>query len=308
MFRKGKGGSETHFSDLYSNSNKAGITLNLEHREGRRLFVRLLKGRDVMVETFPVGYLEGLDLGYDRLRRENPGLILASVSGFGRTGPRRAFKSCDLVASAFGGHMFVTGRPVSPPLRLYGNQSYYAASLFAACAVLLALRKRKRTGVGEHLDISLQEAVTATLEHVMVAYFSEKVICKRQGEGYGDHPFFVLPCKDGFIQMPIHQHWETLVALLDRDGAAEDLSDERWQDERFRTEHMDHVLEVVERWTGLFTRKDLFELGQAMRFPWAPVQKPEEIVKCPHLKERGYFTRVEGNDRGDPVLFPGLPG
>ncbi|MFH1124761.1 MAG: CoA transferase [Pseudomonadota bacterium] len=302
-----EGEPETSLSFLYHNSNKLGITLNLEQGEGRALFRRLLKGRDVVVETFSSGYLEGLGLGYDRLQKENPGLILVTVSGFGLTGPRRSYKSSDLVASAFGGHMSVTGTPEGPPLSLYGNQSYYAASLFAACAILLALRKRKETGEGRHLDISLQEAVTSTLEHVMIRYFFEKVIPGREGGGYGDHPFFVLSCKDGFIQMPLHQHWETLVELMARDGAAEDLADERWQDQRFRTDHMDHVLEVVERWTGLFTMKDLFELGQAMRFPWAPVQAPEEIIGCPHLAKRGYFTKVERAGGNNPILFPGLP-
>lgn len=306
-FRKQKPGTEPNLAFLYHNMNKEGITLNLEHREGRTLFLRLIREWDIAVETFPPGYLEGLGLEFKRLHAENQGFILATVSGFGLTGPRRSYKSCDLVASAFGGHMAVTGSPQGPPLRLTGNQSYYAASLFASCSILLAVRKRRMTGEGEHLDISLQEAVTSTLDHVMIRYFSQKHIAGREGSGHWDHLFFVLPCRDGAVTMTVFQDWETLLELMDRDGAAEDLRDEKWRNPEFRLEHMDYALEILGRWTRRYTRRELFELGQLMRFPWAPVQTPEEILRCPQLKEREYFTPLDVAPGKKPVPFPSLP-
>ena len=124
-----------------------------------------------MVESFPPGYLNEIGLDYDVLSDENPRLLLASVTGFGQTGPYKDYKSCDIVASATGGQMYVGGTPDTSPLKPYGQQSYYVASLFAAIGILIALRERSCSGRGQHIDVSLQEAVAATLEHVMVRYF-----------------------------------------------------------------------------------------------------------------------------------------
>ncbi|MBM4307164.1 MAG: CoA transferase, partial [Deltaproteobacteria bacterium] len=153
---------------LYHNTNKLGITLNLEHPEGKGIFRRLVDRADVLVESYLPGYLKELGLGFEILSRTNPKLILVSVTGFGQEGPRSQYKSCDIVSSAFGGQMYVSGSPSTPPLKPFGEQSYYAASLFAAIGILLALRKRNRSGEGEHIDISLQEAVVSTLEHIMI--------------------------------------------------------------------------------------------------------------------------------------------
>src|SRR4030042_248003 len=183
----------------YNNTNKLGITLNIENSAGREIFFRLIKRADVVVETFPTGYLEELGLGFEVLSEINPGLILVSVAGFGQNGPRSKYKSCDLVASAFGGQMFVSGSSSTPPLKPFGEQSYYTASLFAAIGILLALRKRVHTGRGEHIDISLQESVASTLDQVMVRYFNEMLITKRLGNPYWNNSFFILSCKDGYI-------------------------------------------------------------------------------------------------------------
>src|SRR4030042_3860469 len=160
---------------LHNNTNKLGITLNLEHSEGKRIFRRLVDRVDVVVESFSAGYLKDLGLSFEILSRTNPKLILVSVTGFGQEGPRSQYKSCDIVSSAFGGQMYVSGSPSTPPLKPFGEQSYYTSSLFAAIGILLTLRKRGHTGQGEHIDISLQESVASTLDHVIVQYFNEKL-------------------------------------------------------------------------------------------------------------------------------------
>src|SRR4030042_1632208 len=164
---------------FHNNTNKLGITLNLEHEDGKEIFLKLLQKADILIETFPPDYLKQ-GLGFEFLSPVNTGLIHVSVTGFGKNGPRSQHKSCDLVASAFGGKRYVTGSPSTAPLKPFGHQSYYSASLFAAVSILLALRKRNRTGKGEHIDISLQEAAISTLDHVMVRYFFENTIAKRQ--------------------------------------------------------------------------------------------------------------------------------
>ena len=298
---------ERSLSFWYHNTNKLGITLNLKKSAGREIFCRLVKRTDIVVETFLPGYLKDLGLGFEALSEINPRLILVSVTGFGQNGPQKNYQSCDLVASAVGGQMYVTGSPSTPPLKSFGEQSYYTASLFAAIGALLALRKRKQSGKGEHVDISLQEAVTSTLEHVLVRYLYDHMIPKRQGSRSWNNEFCIVPCKDGFIQLTLFQQWETLIEWMASEGMAEDLADEKWGDEEYRRQNHDHILEVVKRWSETHTTSELFEMGQLMRFPWAPVCAPKEVIESPHLKARGFFRAMDHPEIKVSLKYPGLP-
>jgi crotonobetainyl-CoA:carnitine CoA-transferase CaiB-like acyl-CoA transferase len=279
----------------------------LEHREGRKIFFRLLENTDIIVETFPPGYLNDLGLGFEVLSKINPKLILVSVTGFGQNGPKSKYKSCDIVTSAFGGQMYVSGSPSTPPLKPFGEQSYYSASLFTAIGVLLALRKRAQSGKGEHIDISMQEAVVSTLEHVWIRYFYENVIPKRQGSLHWNNNFCILPCKDGHILISLLQQWETLVEWMAIEGMVEDLTEDRWREEEYRERHLDHVIEVIQRWAKNHTAQELFEQGQLMRFPWAPIYSPKEVLDCPELNSRGFFIKVVHPEIGSSINYPGAP-
>ena len=302
-------GNEPHpeksLSFFYNNTGKSGITLNIEHKEGKKIFLELVKKNDVIVESFSPGYLDKLGLGFESLSRINPKIILASVTGFGQTGPRKDYKTCDLVASAFGGQMSVTGS--FKPLKHYGEQSYLTASLFAATGIMLAVRKRRMTGKGEHLDISIQEAVASTLEHVMVRYFYENIIPERKGSLHWDNLFHIFKCKDGFIQITLFDKWETFVEWMESEGLAQDLIKKDYLDKTYRISRLDHIIKTVENWTKTHTVKELFELGQLMQFPWAPVDSPQKIVKSPQLKARGFFKNVCPARNDIIKKCPGLP-
>lgn len=300
--------SEKSLSFWYNNTSKLGVTLNLESKEGQNIFLRLASQADVVVETFPPGYLKRIGLSYEVLTEKNPRLILASVTGFGQTGPYKQYKSCDIVASALGGQMYVCGNHDTPPLKPYGQQSYYAASLFAALGILIALRERNRSGRGQHIDISLQEAVAATLEHVMVRYFYEKVVAARQGNLHWTNSACLLPCKEGYMLITFSREWETLVELLDSEGMAADLKEERWRKESYRRQHVEHIIEVLESWTRTHTTDELYELGQLMRFPWAPVSSPQEVFNSPQLRARDFFVSVEHPEVSTSFIYPGAPG
>jgi len=302
-------GNEPHpeksLSFFYNNTGKSGITLNIEHKEGKKIFLALVKKNDVIVESFSPGYLDKLGLGFESLTRINPKIILASVTGFGQTGPRKDYKSCDLVASAFGGQMSVTGS--FKPLKNYGEQSYLTASLFAATGILLALRKQRMTGKGDHLDISIQEAVASTLEHVMVRFFHENIIPKRQGSLHWDNLFHIFECRDGFIQITLFDKWETFVEWMDSEGLAQDLVKQDYLDKTYRINRLDHIIKIIENWTKTHTVKELFELGQLMQFPWARVDTLKKIIKSPQLKARGFFKDVCPARNDIIKKCPGLP-
>ena len=262
---------------------------------------------DVVIETFSPGYLKDHRLDLETLNEINPQLILVSVTGFGQKGPRNQYKSCDLVASAFGGQMVLSGSASTAPLRPFGEQSYYVASLFAAIGILLAIRKRNDSGKGEHIDISLQEAVASTLEHVMVQYFYEKVIPKRRGSLHWNNSFCILPCKEGHILITLFQQWDTLVEWMADEGMVEDLREEKYSEEEYRLGHLDHIIEVIGRWTKIHTTHELFELGQLMHFPWAPVYSPEEVLVDTQLKTRRFFGDVDHPPMSVSLQYPGLP-
>ena len=298
---------EESFSFWYNNNGKEGVTLDIENPVGRPLFFRMVEKTDVLVESFPPGTLSRVGAGFEILREKNPRLIVASITGFGQDGPRKRYKSCDLVASAFGGQMHLCGFPDSRPMRPFGEQSHYAASLFAVIAILLALRKRKRSGKGENIDISAQEAVAATLDHVMARYFNTGDVPGRQGNRNWDDSFVILPCKDGHILISLFQQWETLIEWMDSDGMAGDLKEVKWRQEEVRRASIDHVIAVMKNWTQTYATRELFEKGQLLRFPWAPIQSPEDVLACPHLQARDFFIAIKDPEEDRYFRFPRSP-
>jgi benzylsuccinate CoA-transferase BbsE subunit len=290
-----------------TNLGKRAITLNIELKPGQEIFRRLVETADVLVESQPPGYLEALGLGYPQLSQINPRLVMASITDFGHSGPYRDYKSCDLVASALGGQMYVCGEAESPPLKPFGDQSYYLASIFAAIGVLLALWSRHTSGRGQHIDISLLECVAAALDHVLVRYFYQGAVAKRRGGLYWSNAFRIFPCRDGYILLSLFQQWQTLVEWLASEGMAEDLTDKKWLDRDYWLKHLDHIIEVLERWTKNHTVAELVGKGQLMHFPWAEVASVSGLVASPQLKERDFWVEVEYPESGKKYKFPGVP-
>jgi crotonobetainyl-CoA:carnitine CoA-transferase CaiB-like acyl-CoA transferase len=298
--------ARNNLSFYYHNTNKLGVVLDLEKQKGKQSFFRFLEKADVLIETWTPRCIRTLNLNHKQLRRINPAIVHVSITGFGQSGPKRTYHSADMVASASGGQMHVCGAHKTPPVKLSGPQPFYAASLFAANAALLGLRKRKITGKSCHIDLSIQEAVASTLDHVMIDYFHEGKIAGRDA-GIQNDSFAMLRCKDGYIQIPIFRNWETLIELMDSEGKAADLLESKWRRKTYRAKHNDHIVEVVEGWAGNHTRQDLFKLGQVMQFPWAPIESPHEVLRSPQLKARRFFarTQIPGSKAG--IIVPRLP-
>jgi benzylsuccinate CoA-transferase BbsE subunit len=300
VIRIEKPGSDVPFH--WEDRGKRRVTLDIELKQGQDMFRRLLKTADVLVESYLPGYLDNLGLGYSELSKINPRLIMASITPFGQSGPCSAYKSSDIVASAMGGQLYVNGEPEKPPLKMFGNQSYYLASLFAAIGIMLALWHRHASGKGQRIDISLQECVAAALDHVLPRYFYQGEAAKRQGSLHWNGAFRVFPAQDGYILLSIFYQWETLVEWLASEGMAADLTDKTWSDRDYRREHIDHVIEVLERWTKSHTVAELVEKGQLMHFPWAGVASVTELLASPQLEARGFWTEVEY--QGRKLKFP----
>jgi benzylsuccinate CoA-transferase BbsE subunit len=282
-----------HWEDL----GKRSVALDIESKPGQKEFRRLLRTADVLVESHPPGHLESLGLGYPQLSQLNPGLIMASITPFGQTGPYRNYKSSDIIASAMGGQLYVNGEPEKPPLKPFGQQSYYLASLFATIGVILAIYHRHASGKGQHIDISLQECTAAALDHALVRYFYQGEVAERRGSLHWNGAFRVFPAEDGYVLLSLLYQWQTLVEWLESEGMAEDLADSKWLDRNYRLEHFDHVIEVLARWTKSHPAAELVEKGQLMHFPWAGVASIPELLASPQLRARGFWTEVEYQDK-----------
>ncbi|GAH81752.1 unnamed protein product, partial [marine sediment metagenome] len=142
-------------------------------------------------------------------------------------------------------------------------------------------------------------------DHVLVRYFYEGVVARRQGSLHWNNAFRIFPCRDGYILLSLFQQWETLVEWLEAEGMAEDLTDKEWLDREKRLQQLDHVIEVLERWTKSHTVAELVEKGQLMRFPWAEVTSIPRLVDSPQLKERSFWVEVEHPQSGKKYKFPG---
>ena len=202
-FIDGRPGPERSLYWLHFNTNKRSVTLDINTPEGAAVLRRLARESDALLETGAPGYMDSLGLGYESLAGDAPGLVYASITPFGQTGPYRDFKGSDLVGFAMGGYMYVTGWPDTPPNKLWGSQAYHTVSNRAYIAILLALYHRMMTGQGQYIDVSMQEAVAATTEHVNTTYNYTGESAVRCGFRHGGQFVATWRCKDGYASITI---------------------------------------------------------------------------------------------------------
>ncbi len=170
-------GESTYFMQL--NRNKRGITLDL--KKGKDILLKLVKESDVLVENFRPGTMEKLGLGYDELKKINPGLVYLALSGFGQYGPYKDRPGYDLIAQGMSGLMSVTGWSEGEPTRAGTPICDVLAGLMGAIGILAAIQNRNRTGKGQMVDVSLLDAATASLGTMTQIFLSEGKIPQRNG-------------------------------------------------------------------------------------------------------------------------------
>ena len=310
----------------YHNTNKRGITLNLEPPEGSDLLRRLARSADILLETLPPGYLPSLGLGYEALSAHNPGLIMTSLTPFGQTGPYRDFVTSDLVSLAMGGPMASCGYddvPGAPPIRGEGQQAYNTGSHYAVVGTLIALYSRDLTGQGQYIDASIHEACACTTEGAFPSYvYHDKVVIRQTGRHAAMTPS--LPwhflCKDGKYLNLIggvprdDRQWRRLLDWMDSKGMAEDLKDAKYQDV-FRQRTLgasnplsQHVGEVLHRFFASMPGDEGYHGAQACGMPMGLIRSPEENLEDPHFHEdRAFYAEWDDQELGQKVVFPGRP-
>jgi CoA:oxalate CoA-transferase len=301
------GGAALPFAML--NSNKTFATLNLKSEHGCELLRQMVKKADVLVENFAPGAMERLGVGYEMLRVVNPKLVYGSGSGFGRSGPNKNYPAMDLTVQAMAGIMNVTGYPDRPPVKAGPALCDFFGGVHLYGAIMTALYEREKTGVGRLVEVSMQEAVYASLSSNLGLHHSMgNSVPPRTGNRHGglaESPYNVYPTADGHIAIICvsETHWKALLKAMQR----EDLqTDERYADLKQRVEHMDEVDELVAGFTGQQTKKVLFDLLMSHRVPCAPVRDLDEVVNDEHMHARRALEWVEHPMYGR-VCLPNSP-
>jgi len=294
---------------LYLNTGKMGITLDLETKTGLSIFHDLIKSADILVENNLPREMQRLGLDYDALKEINSKLIITSVTPFGGSGPYRDYKATDLVSFHASGLGYITPRPLAGetdegPLRVKGRLADFIAGLDAAAGTMCAVYERDRTGIGQHLDISVQESVTAGMANPIAAASYTETAIGRVGQ-FAFMPLATMACKDGYvdIQCMNEDHWRGLVEVMGNPDWA-DL--EVFKDPFARGENWDALAPLMSDWLMGQSKQELYLAAQAHGVPLAPVNTIEELVKSDQLAGRDFFVETEQPDVGI-LRYPGLP-
>ncbi len=288
----------------YLNTNKKGVTLNLKSQSGQNIIRSLARDSDIVVENFAPRVMSSLGLGFEALRQENQALVMVSISNFGQTGPYRDYKATDIVEYALGGLMYIFGAYDREPLKHAFHQAQFKAGTDAASAALIALYHQRLTGQGQHIDVSIQEAVAAGLRDVVNNFTYSGAVRRRQPNHSGDLNRLRATADGHMLPTPglASFNWTTVVDFL---GLPE-LDDDKFSTPSARLANAEELGRILD---GHFIKQNKYEVfysSQQHRFIYGVIQSPEEVLANPQFESRGYFVEVDHPTIG-PLKYPGAP-
>ncbi len=297
------------------NRNKRGIVLDLKAPAGKEALLRLVRSADVVVENYRMGTMERLCLGYETLKAENPGLIYAEISGFGRTGPFANRGGFDLIAQGMSGLMSITGEgPGRPPVKVGAPVTDITAGILGAMGVAAAYAQRLQTGRGQKVDTSLFEAgITHTYWQSAIA-FATGVSPGPMGSAHPlNAPYQAFQTADGWVNVGAanQANWERFAALIE---APELCSDPRFTNNAGRMEHREALEAALNAILRRRTTADWLDVFDAGGLPAGPVLGVAEMHAHPQTIAREMVAEtdhpVAGRVRtvGFPVKFSATPG
>ena len=306
-------GPESSLDFMFYNTNKRSITLDLERASGRALFRRLAADADVVIESFDRHYLYDRGIGFDALRADNPGLVMASVTPFGCTGDWADYQGDDLVVMAASGYMQITGEPDEPPVRQGNEHSHYPAAQYAAVGILAALYSRDfgvdesgeasgQTGVGQHIDVSSQEALITYYTDAHPALLWRKLRQNVTRVGTNSTlviPLGAYPCQDGWIAAGVitPREWDALAEWIHEVTGNDEVLNEAYRGgNQDRAEHIDIITALFLEFAENFTVQELFHEGQRRNLVFLPVNDIADLLADPQLAESGFWSDIEHDD------------
>ena len=286
---------------LILNANKQSLTINLKTEQGKALFRKVIEQSDVLLENFGPGALDRLGLGYDVLSKLNPRLIYATIKGFGTYGPYSGFKSFEPIAQAMGGAMSVTGFPENPPTYVFPAIGDSGTGMHMAIGILAAIQQRHTTGKGQHVEVSMQDAVVNLIRVSLRDHQRSGKPMPRSGNQLGRTvPGTTYPCAPGGPNDYVYifaqpQMWKPFLSVL---GQPELANDPRFATPEARWENRAAMAEIITAWTSQRTKHEVMKLMGDAGVPCGATLHTGEVLADPHLRAREMIVDVEYPTRG----------
>jgi formyl-CoA transferase len=286
--------------------NKRSVAADLKTKEGQEIVRALSRRADVVIENFRPGTLEKWDLGYQELSRDNPGLVLVRLSGYGQTGPYRDRPGFGAIGEAMGGLRYLTGHPDRPPARTGVSLGDSLAALYGVIGALIALQQRHVSGKGQIVDVALYEAVFSMLESTLPEYAMTGYVRERSGGALpGITPSNTYRCKDG-AWVVVGGNADSIFKRLMRAIGREDLaSDPSLADNAGRTARAAELDAAIEAWTSGLPLDEVLVKLRAAEVPGGRIYSIADIVQDAHYRAREMIetARLSG---GEEVVLPGI--
>jgi crotonobetainyl-CoA:carnitine CoA-transferase CaiB-like acyl-CoA transferase len=291
------GGLSSYFMSV--NRGKKSVTLDLKKAEAREAIYRLAERSDIFLENFRPGVTARLGVDYENIRKVNLGIIYCSISSFGQTGPYASWPGYDIIIQGMGGLMGITGEPSRPPVRVGIAISDIGAGMWAAIAILAALRVREKTGVGQYIDISLLDGVVSWMTYAAGIYFATGRPPERMGSAHPSMvPYQAFEAGDGkylLIAAGNDRLWATLCEGM---GLKELAEDPRFSTMDRRVENRGELIPILEREFRKRPRDEWLERLRRLGFPCGPVYTLDEVFRDPHVLSRGMLIEMEHPELG----------
>ena len=303
-FKDGIPNPETSALFLYLNTGKKSVVCDIGAPAGRAEVLELVKTADVVIDNFKPGDMQALGLTYDTLRELNPRIVMISVTAFGQDGPYADYESNNLIAFAMSGQMFITGTQDGGPLKNGGYQADYQGGLNAFSAGMLAVLAAERDGVGQHVDVSVQQCMAPILE-AGIPYYA--YMGRWAGLRRGNHMasfIGIYPCIDGHLGIHLMpRNWKPFTEVIER---ADMFDDPRYVTQAVRVQHNDELMAEFYAWAAGETKHDIYKRAGAGRAPIAYVHTMEDLLNSPQLEARGFLQRIDHPVAGE-AAYPGPP-
>ncbi|MFD4929327.1 CaiB/BaiF CoA transferase family protein [Peribacillus butanolivorans] len=278
---------------LCANRNKQSMTLNLKSEKGKEIFRKLVSSGDIVVQNFKTGTLEKMGIGYEELKEFNPQLIMASITGFGLTGPYKDLPGYDYIIQAMSGLMSITGETDGSPMKVGVAIADILTGLYTCIGILSALHHREKTGEGQEIDISLMDCQVSSLVNVASNYLFNGITPERMGNQHPNIvPYQTFHASDGELVVAVgnDEQFRRFTYVLERPDLAEQ---EQFKRNENRLLNKEELIPIVEDLLKRKTKKEWKMLLDDAGIPNGPINTIAEMLEDPQIKARNMLVNME---------------
>lgn len=289
-------GSDRSIPFHWYNTGKKSITLDLSRTAGADMCRRLVECADIVVDDFAPGVMTDRGLDYETLKTVRPDIVMTSITSFGQSGPYRDYQAEEITQYAMTGAMYATGDPARSPLAAGLPIVQLSAGMKAYIATLMGYFRRKQTGEGARIDVSVQEAGLDNLEIAIAEYLHLGKSNRRTNDEHSLVPWRTYPCRDGhaaIIGGPI-RHWLSGASLFKEP----ELTGEKYDHMAKRIASRDRIRELMTPWLSANTKLDIFHAGQGRGLAFSYVASFDEVLRSPQHEARGFFVPTRCGEGG----------